>query len=80
MVPRPPILRRPNRRKGAEHVVILGETRRMTITLDGSDGMSFDVILAMTAVVMGVRSWRRKWFLYRVVALPIDKRDAGSGC
>lgn len=57
MVPRPPTLRRPNRRKGAEHVVILGETCRITITLDGSDGMSFDVMLATAAMVMGVRSW-----------------------
>jgi hypothetical protein len=53
MVPRPPILRRPNRRKGAEHVVMFGEICRITITFDGSDGINFDVMLTMAAVVLG---------------------------
>lgn len=44
MVPRPPILRRPKRRKGAEHMVMLGETCLITRTFDGSDGVSFDVM------------------------------------
>lgn len=54
----------------------------MTITLDGSDGMSFDVMLAMAMadVVVGVRSWLLMWSLYRMTALTIDKRNAGSGC
>ena len=45
MVPRPPILNLPNRRNGAEHVVMLGVTRRITITLGGSEGMSLEVML-----------------------------------
>lgn len=46
MVPRPPTLIRPKRSKGAEQVVMLGESWRMTITLDGSAGMSLDVMVA----------------------------------
>lgn len=45
MVPRPPTLIRPNRLKGAEHVVMFGVTFRITITLDGSVGTSFEVIV-----------------------------------
>ena len=45
MVPRPPILILPNLRKGAEHVTMLGVTWRITITLDGSWGMSFSVMM-----------------------------------
>lgn len=56
MVPRPPTLRRPNRRKGAEHVVMLGVTCRITITLDGSEGTSLDV---MVSVAVGVVLERR---------------------
>jgi hypothetical protein len=41
MVPRPPILRWPKRRKGTLRVVILGVTSRITMTLAGSEGMSF---------------------------------------
>lgn len=44
IVPRPPILKRPKRLKGEEQVVILGVTLRMTITSDGLEGMSLDVI------------------------------------
>ena len=50
MVPRPPIFRRPKRRKGAEHVVILGETCRITITLDGSEGISLEVMIVVVAL------------------------------
>ena len=45
MVPRPPTFSLPNRRNGAEHVVMLGVTWRITITLEGSEGMSLDVML-----------------------------------
>lgn len=44
MVPRPPTLMRPNLRKGAEHVVMLGVIWRITIVLDGSDGISLEVM------------------------------------
>ena len=40
-MPRPPIFRRPKRANGAEQVVMLGVTLRITITEDGSDGMSY---------------------------------------
>ena len=46
IVPRPPTLKCPNRLKGAEQVVTLGLTLRITITEDGSDGMSLDVMVA----------------------------------
>lgn len=49
-VPRPPILSDPNRKKGTLKVVIEGVTSRMTMTLAGSEGMSFaadlEVIIA----------------------------------
>ena len=41
MVPRPPTLNNPNRRKGADIVVIFGVTARMTLTDSGLEGMSF---------------------------------------
>ena len=47
MVPRPPILRRPKRANGAEQVVMLGVTLRITITEDGSEGMSLEVIVSL---------------------------------
>lgn len=47
MVPRPPTLIRPNRLNGEEQVVIFGVTLRITITLDGSAGMSFEVIVTL---------------------------------
>ena len=40
-VARPPILRRPKRRKGTERVEMVGVRSRITITLEGSEGMSF---------------------------------------
>ena len=45
IVPLPPTLNCPNRANGAEQVVMFGETLRMIITLDGSEGTSFDVIV-----------------------------------
>ena len=48
IVPRPPTLNRPKRAKGAEQVVMLGVTFRMTITDDGSEGMSLDVMVRRT--------------------------------
>jgi hypothetical protein len=43
MVPRPPILTLPKRQKGTESVVMaLGTTSRMTMTLAGSAGTSFE--------------------------------------
>ena len=45
IVPLPPTLIRPKRAKGAEQMVMLGEILRITITLAGSEGMSFDVIM-----------------------------------
>jgi len=47
MVPLPPNLKRPKRAKGAEQMVMLGVSLRMTITLEGSGGMSLDVIGAL---------------------------------
>ena len=47
MVPRPPTRRRPNRANGAEQVVILGVTLRITITEDGSEGMSLEAITSL---------------------------------
>lgn len=47
MVPLPPTLKRPKRAKGAEQMVMLGVSLRMTITLEGSGGMSLDVIGAL---------------------------------
>jgi len=44
MVPLPPTLKRPKRAKGAEQMVMLGVSLRMTITLEGSGGISLDVI------------------------------------
>lgn len=45
IVPRPPILKRPKRLKGAEQVVMFGVTLRMTITSDGLGGISLEVIV-----------------------------------
>lgn len=44
-MPRPPTLRRPNRMKGAEQVITSGVIWRITMTLDGSEGMSLDVMV-----------------------------------
>ena len=46
MVPRPPTLNLPNRANGAEQVVMLGVTLRITITLDRSAGMSLEVMVS----------------------------------
>lgn len=45
IVPRPPTLKRPKRANGAEHVTMLGVTWRITITEDGSEGISLEVML-----------------------------------
>lgn len=45
IVPRPPTLNWPKREKGAEQVMMLGVTLRMTITSDGLEGISFDDML-----------------------------------
>jgi hypothetical protein len=46
IVPRPPTLIRPNREKGIEKVVmVFGITSRMTMTFDGSNGTSLDVMM-----------------------------------
>lgn len=50
IVPRPPTLNWPNRANGAEQVTMLGVTRRMTITSDGLEGMSFDDMLRQSLV------------------------------
>lgn len=44
IVPRPPTLNLPKRVNGAEQVVMLGVIWRITITLDGSWGINFEVI------------------------------------
>lgn len=44
-MPRPPTLRRPKRMKGAEQVITSGVIWRITMTLDGSEGMSLDVMV-----------------------------------
>ena len=41
IVPRPPTLIRPTRKKGVLHVKTSGVILRMIITFSGSDGMSF---------------------------------------
>ena len=48
IVPRPPTLNLPKRVNGAEQVVMLGVIWRITITLDGSWGINFEVILCLT--------------------------------
>lgn len=60
MVPRPPILKRPNRRKGAEQVIMLGVTLRITITLSGFWGINLEDILrsAIVEVAIDVRASR----------------------
>lgn len=45
MVPLPPTLKRPKRANGAEQMVMFGVSLRMTITLEGSEGMSLDVMM-----------------------------------
>ena len=45
MVPLPPTLKRPKRANGCEQVHIFGDTFRITITRDGSCGISFEVIV-----------------------------------
>jgi len=47
IVPLPPTLKRPKRAKGEEQMVMLGVSLRMTITLEGSEGMSFDVMVRL---------------------------------
>jgi hypothetical protein len=45
-VPRPPIFILPKRQNGTENVVmVLGTTSRMTMTLAGSEGTSFEDML-----------------------------------
>ncbi len=53
MVPRPPIFILPKRRKGAEQVTMLGVTWRMTITLEGSWGMSFSLMVTVVEKGLG---------------------------
>ena len=52
-MPRPPTFIRPKRANGAEQVVILGVTLRITITEEGSKGMSFEDIV--TGALVGYR-------------------------
>ena len=47
-MPLPPTLNRPNRSNGAEQVMMFGVTLRITITEDGSEGMSLDVMVRQT--------------------------------
>lgn len=44
-MPLPPTFIRPKRAKGAEQIVMLGVSLRITITLEGSEGVSLDVML-----------------------------------
>jgi hypothetical protein len=55
MVPRPPILRWPKRRKGTPRVVTLGVTSRITMTLAGSEGMNFAADLEVILEGVDVR-------------------------
>lgn len=50
MVPRPPILILPKRANGAEQVVILGVIVRMTITAEGSPGISLEVMFGFLII------------------------------
>lgn len=45
-VPRPPMWKWPKREKGTDRVVMFFVISRMTITSDGFDGMSFEVMMA----------------------------------
>lgn len=49
-VPRPPIWICPNRENGTDRVVTFFVSCRMTITSDGFDGMSFDVMIDVTGL------------------------------
>jgi hypothetical protein len=55
IVPRPPILRWPKRRKGTLRVVMLGVTSRMTMTFAGSEGMSLAADLEVIVDDVGRR-------------------------
>lgn len=44
-MPLPPTLKRPKRLKGAEQIQMLDVTFLMTVTRDGSGGMSLEVIV-----------------------------------
>lgn len=79
MVPLPPILRRPNLRNGAEHVVMLGVIWRVTITLEGSCGISLSVIVKSRMVKLEVewRGYEDEWMLLtlrRTWTVEIDAR------
>ena len=50
MVPRPPAFTLPKRLNGAEQVVMLGVTLRITITSEGLGGMSLDVMVRLGLV------------------------------
>lgn len=59
-VPRPPMWTWPNRAKGTESVVMFFVISRITITSDGFEGMSFEVmIMVLVWFLMGVQA--RRW-------------------
>lgn len=59
-MPRPPIFILPKRQKGTENVVmVLGTTSRMTMTLAGSEGTSFEDILNVQARATEMESIER---------------------
>lgn len=53
-VPRPPMWILPNLENGTERVVMFFVISRMTITSDGFEGMSFEVMMAVFDRVYGV--------------------------
>lgn len=59
-MPRPPTLNFPNRLNGDEQATMLGVSLRITITLDGSEGMSLEVMVVYDSSVDEagiVRDW-----------------------
>ena len=51
-VPRPPMGKRPKRRKGTEKVTTFGVMSRMTMTSSGLDGMSLDDMLGSLLLLL----------------------------
>lgn len=58
MVPRPPILIKPKRRKGTLRVVIVGVISRITMTFAGSAGTSFAADLDVAMIAMNTATMR----------------------
>lgn len=60
IVPRPPTLNFPKRANGVEQVIMLGVTLRMTMTLDGSAGMSLEVMIVLLSMMTIMRIFQEE--------------------